>query len=215
MRGKGIGMKRYITLAMILLLTLLASGCSCSAKDGGGWTWNKDGIHFGTSLSERDRIAKERAQAEIENGRKATDAKNERDAKNAEANREMLKGLGIAAAIALGVVGMGHAGKLAAPLAAQGVAGLETALAVRKAKRFEISLDVTRDSCQAHFLAEGYSDEEIAQIVHNAPALDAPRVQQLQIRAGYHGMQALADRGELEETLVRLPIDVDAEVAEG
>ena len=206
-------MKWYVILAIILFLALLISGCSCSAKDGNGMTWNKDGVHFGTSLSERDRIAKEHAWAEIENEREAAAAKNERDAKNAEANREMLKNLGMAAAIALGVVGLGYAGKLAAPLAAQGVAGLETALAVRKAKRFEISLDVTRGSCQAHFLAEGYSDEELARVIHNAPALNAPRIQQLQIRAGHHGMRALAEHGELEETLEQL-IDVDAEVVE-
>lgn len=47
--------------------------------------------------------------------------------------------------------------------------------------------------------------DQIAQIVKAAPALDAPRLQELQGRVGDRGMRLLAERGEIEETLALMP----------
>ena len=196
-------MKKLIILAMILLLAT-ATGCLGAGK-GEGLTLDGRGLTVGPSQETRDEIA--RGKAALEN----TIARNESEAgitqaeKDGLTRREALKQVALALAVATAVVGLGFAGKLAAPLAGQGVEGLRAALELRQSKRLEISLEVGPGGYSGHLLAEGYTQEEITDLVHHTPVLDAPRVQMLQGRVGNHGLRLLAERGEIEETLALLP----------
>ena len=98
-----------------------------------------------------------------------------------------------------------YGGKAAAPLAAQGVEALRVQLDIRKARRLAVILEIGPGGYSAKLLTAGYDLGEIAQIVKAAPALDAPRLQEFQGRVGDRGIRALADNGELEMTLARLP----------
>ena len=122
----------------------------------------------------------------------------------------VLLALGVTSAVALLVLGAGYAGKAMTPMAAQGVEALRTALEIRKVKRLEVNLEIRPGGYSGHLLAEGYTDEEIAKIVRKAPALDAPRLQQLQTRVGPRGMRALIEAGDLDATLAMLPAETEA-----
>jgi len=200
-------MKRYVILAVILLL---AAGCAASR--GEGITIGNGLVNTGASQAERDGIARERTEAEIAKVEAETDMKQAKTEAGIEQNkltgevwRRVLLYLGVATALAGVVVGLGYAGKQATPLASQGVAALETALEIRKVKRLEVSLEVGPDGYAGHLLAEGYTRQEIADLIRQNPALDGPKVLALQSQAGPRGMRILAERGEIEETLARLP----------
>lgn len=202
-------MKRVL---IILLLALLVPGCSCAARGDGVTLGGDDGLVIGTSLAERDRIARERTQSEVAKVaaetamREAqTQAGIEQGAAMGKVTRPVVLALGIAAALAAVAIGLGYAGKQVTPLASQGVAALATALEIRKVKRLEISLEIGAGNYSGHLLAEGYTKDELNDLVHQNPALDGPKVLALQGRIGDRGMQLLADRGEIEETLSLLP----------
>jgi len=76
---------------------------------------------------------------------------------------------------------------------------------VKQAQRLEVILEIGPGGYSAKLLANGYDPGEITQIVQAAPALNAPRLAELQARVGDRGMQLLAERGEVEETLTSLP----------
>ena len=203
-------------LVFVVMITLLATGC---ASRGEGLTINSKGLHVGTSLAKRDQIAQDKADVEIaqvvartELERDRTAAGIERAAAMAEVTRPVILALGVAAALAVVAIGIGYAGQRAAPLAAQGVEALRVNRDIRKARRLEVILEIGPGGYSGHLLAEGYEPAEIARIVQAAPALDAPRLQELQGRVGDRGMRLLAERGEVEETLARLPAAVIEEV---
>ena len=204
-------MKRVIA---ILLLAFLAAGCAASR--GEGITVGNGLINTGASQAARDQVVRERTQAEIANTTAQTQADIEEQQKRTEASIEQgretgkvsrvaLLALAMAAAIACLWIGGGHALQRATPMASQGVKALETALELRKAKRLEVRLEIGPGGYSGHLLAEGYTHNELADLIRQNPALDAPRLQQLQTRVGAHGMRALADTGELETTLALLP----------
>jgi hypothetical protein len=212
-------MRRYTIVIMIILLATVTTGC-LGADKGEGMTLNAQGLNIGASQEERDRLTWERTQAEIanetartqaeiENERARTEATIEQSRQTGKVWRVVLLALGVTSAVALLVLGAGYAGKAMTPMAAQGVEALRTALEIRKVKRLEVNLEIGPEGYSGHLLAEGYTDEEIAKIVRKAPALDAPRLQQLQARVGPRGVKALADAGELNEILARLPERVE------
>jgi len=181
-------------------------------------TLNGDGLNLGASQAARDQVVRERTQAEIANAtaqaqadiedqQKRTEASIEQGRETGKVSRVALLALAMAAAIACLWIGGGHALQRATPMASQGVKALETALELRKAKRLEVRLEIGPDGYSGHLLAEGYTHNELADLIRQNPALDAPRLQQLQTRVGAHGMRALADAGELETTLALLPGD--------
>jgi len=200
-------MKRHATLIAILLL---ATGCAASR--GEGVTIGNGLINTGASQAERDKITEERTRSEIAKVEAETamrEAKNaaaiEQGAMTGEVWRKVLLWGGLAAALAGVAIGIGYAGKQATPLAQQGVAALETALEIRKVKRLEVSLEIGDGGYSGHLLAEGYTHDELTELIHQNPALDGPKVLALQNRVGDRGLQLLADRGEIEETLALLP----------
>ena len=196
-------MKRYGIILAVTILLATATGCLGAAK-GEGLTLDGRGLTVGPSQEIRDKIANDAADAEIANDAAETAAEIEQQAKDGQTRREAMKQIALAVAVAAAVAGVGFGLKLAAPLAREAVGGLEAALALRQSKRLEISLEVGPQGYSGHLLAEGYTQAEITDLVHQTPVLDAPRVQQLQIQAGPRGMQILAERGEIEETLERL-----------
>lgn len=204
-------MKRYVIPTMIILLLATATGCLGAAK-GEGMTIGNDLITIGPSQSVRDDIALGKAALANTIAKNESGSEIEQDAKDGETHREALKQTALAAAVGLAMAGVGFGLKLAAPMAREAVAALNAALELRRSKRLEISLEVGPGGYSGHLLAEGYTQAEITDLVHQTPALDAPRVQQLQIQAGPRGMQILAERGEIEETLERLPEVVETEV---
>lgn len=202
-------MRAKAILTVIMAVAILAA-TGCAASRGEGITIGP--INTGASQGMRDEIAQGRTQAEIAKVEAETAMKQartragiEQGALTGEVWRKVLLAVGIAAAVAAVLVGVGFGGKLAAPLVREAVGGLEAALELRRSKRLEISLEVGPNGYAGHMLAEGYTQAEITDLVHQTPVLDAPRVQQLQIQAGPRGMQILADRGEVEEALARLP----------
>jgi len=207
-------MKRAI---VILLLTLLVPGC---AARGEGVTLNGDGLTVGASQAARDQVVRERTQAEIanttaqtqadiEDQQKRTEASIEQGRETGKVSRVALLALAMAAAIACLWIGGGYALQRATPMASQGVKALEMALELRKAKRLEVRLEIGPDGYSGHLLAEGYTHNELADLIRQNPALDAPRLQQLQARIGPHGMRSLADAGELETALALLRASED------
>ena len=206
-------MKTYVNILAMILLLATATGCLGAAK-GEGLTLDGRGLTVGPSQEIRDKIANDAADAEIANDAAETAAEIEQQAKDGQTRREAMKQIALAVAVAAAVAGVGFGLKLAAPLAREAVGGLEAALALRQSKRLEISLEVGPQGYSGHLLAEGYTQAEITDLVHQTPVLDAPRVQQLQIQAGSRGMRILAERDELGETLARLagPDLTEAEV---
>ena len=206
-------MKTYVNILAMILLLATATGCLGAAK-GEGLTLDGRGLTVGPSQEIRDKIANDAADAEIANDAAETAAEIEQQAKDGQTRREAMKQMALAVAVAAAVAGVGFGLKLAAPLAREAVGGLEAALALRQSKRLEISLEVGPQGYSGHLLAEGYTQAEITDLVHQTPVLDAPRVQQLQIQAGSRGMRILAERDELGETLARLagPELTEAEV---
>lgn len=201
-------MKRYvITLAMILLLGT-ATGCVGAAK-GEGFTLDGRGLTVGPSQETRDAIARDKAAAEIQNTEAEAVARIEQGELDGERQREVLSKIALAIAVAAVVVGVGFGGKLATPLVREAVGGLEAALELRRSKRLEISLEVGPGGYSGHLLAEGYTQEELTDLVHKTPVLDGPRVQMLQGRIGDRGLRLLAERGEIEEALALLPEPVE------
>jgi len=201
-------MKRHATLIAILLL---ATGCAASR--GEGVTIGNGLINTGASQAERDRIARERTQAEIAKVeaetamREAqTQAGIEQDALTGVVTRKVLGWGGLALALAAVAIGIGYAGKQATPLASQGVAALETALEIRKVKRLEVTLEIGAGGYSGHLLAEGYTQAEITDLVHQNPALDGPKVLALQGRVGDRGLRLLAERGEIEDAITCLEV---------
>ena len=202
-KGRGIAMRRLLVLFGFVILTAMITGCAASR--GEGITIGNGLVNTGASQAERDRIARERTEAEISKVEAETAMKEaktqagiEQNAKTGEIWRKVLFAVGIAAAVAAVAIGIGYASKQATP-------ALETALEIRKVKRLEISLGIGPGGYNALLLAEGYEATEISDLVRQNPALDAPRVQELQNRVGDRGLRLLADRGEVEETLALLP----------
>ena len=197
-------------LLVLFVFVVLCSGCA--ASKGEGVTIGP--INTGASQAARDKITEERTRSEVTKVAAETAMKEARTQAGIEQSAEMGKiwrvvvlALGVAAAAAALWIGGGYALERATPMAAQGVAALATSLEIRKVKRLEVSLEIGPGGYVGHLLAEGYTREEIADLIRDNPALDGPRVQQLQIQAGPRGMKILAERGELETTLARLPID--------
>ena len=202
-------MKRILIL---LLLALLVPGCSCAARGDGVTLGGDDGLVIGTSLAKRDQIAQDKGNAEIAQLQARTVIEQDRAAAGIEQSAEMGKvtrpvvlAVGIGLALAAVAIGGGYALQYATPMAKQGVAALETALEIRKVKRIEISLKIDEGNYSGHLLAEGYTKDELADLIRDNPALDAPRIQQLQMQAGPRGMKILANRGEIAETLALMP----------
>ncbi len=196
-------MKTYVNILAMILLLATATGCLGAAK-GEGLTLDGRGLTVGPSQEERDRIARDKAALANTIAKNESEAGVEQEAKDGQTRREAMKQIALAVAVAAAVAGVGFGLKLAAPLAREAVGGLEAALALRQSKRLEISLEVGPQGYSGHLLAEGYTQAEITDLVHQTPVLDAPRVQQLQIQAGSRGMRILAERDELGETLARL-----------
>jgi len=198
-----------IWLLALVLLVLMNSGC---AARGEGITVGNGLINTGASQVERDRIARERTQAEIAKveaetvmKQAQTQAAIEQGERTGAVWRAVLLSGGIAAAIACLWISGGYALQRATPMAQQGVRALETALELRKAKSIEITMQIGPNGYVGHLLAQGYTQAELADLIRQNPALDAPRLQQLQARVGPHGMKALSEAGELETTLALLP----------
>ena len=205
-------MKFKMILAVILALALAVLGAAGCSSRGEGLTINSKGLHVGTSLAKRDQIAQDKADAEIaqvvaqtELEQARTAASIEQSAAMAEVTRPVVLALGVAVALAVVAIGGGYGGKVVAPLAAEGVAAMRVKQTARAARRLEVVLQIGPGGYNANLTAIGYEPEEIAQIVQAAPALDAPRLQELRGRVGDRGMRLLAERGEVEETLELLP----------
>ena len=197
-------MKRYVILTAILLLAAMITGYA--ASKGEGITIGP--INTGASQAARDKIAEERTQSEVTKVAAETAMREAQTQAGIEQGAEMGKiwrvvvlALGVAAAVAALWIGGGYALERATPMAAQGVKALETTLEIRKVKRLEVSLEISAGNYSGHLLAEGYTKDELADLVHQNPALDGPKVLALQGRVGERGMRLLANRGELEETL--------------
>ena len=204
--------------AFLVIIAVILTTAGCSSR-GEGLTLNSDGLHIGTSLAERDRIARDKSNAEIAQIVARTELEQDRTAAGidqaaamAKVTRPVVLALGVAAAVAVVAIGIGYAGQRAAPLAAEGVEALRASLEIRKARRLEVVLQIGPGGYNANLTAIGYEPAEIARIVQAAPALDAPRLQELQGRVGDRGMRLLAERGEVEETLALLPAPVIEEV---
>jgi len=187
---------------VILAVILAATGC---ASRGEGLTINGDGLHVGTSLSERDRIARDKANAEIAQTVARTVIEQDRAAASIEQSaamgtvtRPVILAMGIAAALGIAALGVGYGAQRAAP-------ALKVALDIRKARSFQVGLTVSANGCQATLTANGYSAGELAEVINGAPLLDAPRLAELQGRVGDRGVRLLAERGELETALAELP----------
>ena len=211
-------MKRHVIIILVMIL-LLTTGCAASR--GEGISVGNGFINTGASQETRNQVVQERTQAEIDKveadtamQEAKTQAGIEQGALTGEVWRKVLLWGGLAAAVAGLAIGIGYAGKQVTPLAGQAVAALETTLEIRKVKRLEVSVEIGVDGYVGHLLAEGYTRDEIADLVHQNPALDGPKVLALQGQVGDRGMRALADRGELEETLVRLSETVEVETIE-
>ena len=194
--------KAVRTALSALVVVILACGCG---SRGEGLTINRDGLHVGTSLSKRDQIAQDKSNAELAQLRARTEIEQEAAAASIEraeamgaVTRPVVFTLGLALALGVAAAGLGYGAQRAAP-------ALGMALEVRKARQFQIALDVSSDGCHASFKALGYDPKEIAEIVRASPALDAPRLAELQTRVGDRGVKALLANGELETALARLP----------
>jgi len=203
-------MKRYVFILAVIILATTTTGCLGAAK-GEGLTIGNGLLTIGPSQEARDDIAQGKAALENTIEKNESAAKIEQGELDGEARREALDQIALAAAVAAVVVGVGFGGKQAAPLAREAVGALDAALELRRSKRLEITLEVGPNGYAGHLLAEGYTQAEITDLVHQTPVLDAPRVQQLQIQAGPRGMRILAERGEVEETLALMPSTVEAE----
>ena len=194
-------MKLRGILTVILCAAALSSGCS---SRGEGITLNGDGLHVGTSLGQRDKIAQDKADAEIAQVRARTVIEQDRAAASIEQSaamgqvvRPVVFALAMAAALGVAAIGLGYGAKQAEPAMAM-------ALAVRKARQFQIALDVSGSGCRATLTASGYSAGELAEVINGAPLLNAPKLAELQSRAGARGVRLLAERGELEMAMARL-----------
>ena len=194
-------MRRRVVLVWLTVI-LAASGCS---SRGEGITLNGDGLHIGTSLAKRDQIAQDKANAELAQLRARTGIEQDRAAASIEQSaalgtvtRPVVLGVGVALALGVAAAGLGYGAQRAAP-------ALAVALEVRKARQFQIALDVSGSGCRATLTASGYNAGELAEVINGAPILDAPRLAELQARAGARGVRALLENGELETTLARLP----------
>ena len=199
-------MKLRGILTVILCAAALSSGCS---SRGEGITLNGDGLHVGTSLGQRDKIAQDKADAEIAQVEARTVIEQDRAAASIEQSaamgevvRPVVFTLAMAAALGVVALGVGYASQQATP-------ALATALEVRKARSFQVALDVTRDGCQATLTASGYSAGELSDVIRGAPMLNAPALAELQSRAGARGVRALLENGELEMAMARLPIETE------
>ena len=194
--------KRLRTALGAFVVVIMASACS---SRGEGVTINRDGLHVGTSLAKRDQIAQDKAEAElaqlnartvIEQDRAA--ASIEQSAAMGKVTRPVVLTLGVALALGVAAIGLGYGAQRAAP-------ALAVALEVKRARSFTVALDVTRDGCHASLTANGYDARELSEVISGAPLLNAPKLAELQARAGDRGVRLLAERGELETALERLP----------
>jgi len=193
------------TVSVAVLVVILATGC---ASRGEGLTIDSSGLNIGASLAQRDKIAEDKSNAELAQLRARTVIEQDKAAASIEQGAELgrvmrpvVLALGIGLAIGLLAIGVGYGGLAAAPLAAEGVAALRVRQEAQATRRLEVIMEIGPGGYSAKLLTAGYDPKEIAQIVKAAPALDAPRLQQLQERVGDHGMRRLVQRGELEETL--------------
>jgi len=199
-------MKTKAILTAILATAILATGCS---SRGEGVTIDGDGLHIGTSLAQRDKIAEDKSNAELDQLRARTvieqaaaAASIEQSAELGKVTRPVVFTLGVALALGVAAVGLGFGAQRAAP-------ALSVALEVRKARQFQVALDVSRDGCQATLTASGYSAGELAEVINGAPLLNAPRLAELQSRVGNRGVKLLQERGEIEQTLALLPDEIN------
>ena len=192
------------------VVVILACGCG---SRGEGITLNSDGLHVGTSLSQRDRIAESKSNAELAQLRARTEIEQDRAAasiveseKMGTVTRPVVLAIGLGVALGVAAIGLGYGAQRAEP-------ALRTALEVKRARRLEVILEIGPGGYSAKLLTTGYDPGEVAQIVQAAPALNAPRLAELQARAGDRGVRLLAERGELETALARLP-EPEPEVVE-
>jgi len=204
-------MRNALIILNCLALVIL---CSC-AKQGEGVTLDGHGLTVGASQEARDRVVGERtaaeialarakAEAEIADHQKKTDASIEQTRRWGPAWRTVAIGLAIAAALTIVALSAGYGLQYAAPMAAQGVKALQVASEIRQGKRLEVTLEIGPGGYSARLRAEGYTHSELADLIHQNPALDGPRLQELQSRIGPHGMRSLARTGDLETTLALL-----------
>jgi len=194
--------KRLTTALGAFVVVILACGCG---SRGEGITLNSDGLHVGTSLSQRDRIAESKSNAELAQLRARTEIEQDRAAasiveseKMGTVTRPVVLAIGLGVALGVAAIGLGYGAQRAEP-------ALRTALEVRKARSFQIALDVSASGCQATFTASGYGPGELAEVISGAPLLNAPRLAELQSRVGARGVRALLANGEIEGALERLP----------
>lgn len=186
--------------ALVFLLALCCSGC-LGAGSGEGLTLGGDGLNIGPSQEVRDEIALSKAETDNALLKRESDTKLEQEKKDGEARRESLRRFAFVGGAVTVFVGIGFAGKLITPLAGQAVAALDTALELRRSRRMEVTVEMGPGGYRGHLLAEGYSQEEIAALVQETPALDGPRVAALQGRVGSQGMKVLDRVGELDSVL--------------
>ena len=209
--------------AVVMIIVVIISTSGCDASRGEGFTWDRDGIHVGTSLAKRDEIAQDKSDAEvaeivartgIEQERAAAGIRLEREraaasieraAAMGEVVRPVVLALGLAAALGIVAMAGGYAAMRSAP-------ALALALEVRKARAFQVGMTVSSDGCQATLTASGYSAGELTEVIAGAPLLDAPRLAELQSRAGDRGVRALLANGELENVLAELPATIPYQV---
>jgi len=195
--------KRLTTaLGAFVVVIMAVTGC---ASRGEGLTLDGDGLHIGTSLAQRDKLAEDKSNAELDQVRartvieqNAAAASIERAAQMGKVARPVVLALGMALALGVAAIGLGYGAKQAEP-------ALAVALGVRKARSFQIGLDISGSGCHASFQATGYNADQIAQIVQGAPLLNAPKLAELTQRAGARGVRLLQERGELEGALAQLP----------
>ena len=205
--------RKRLTTALGALVVVILAATGCASRGEGFSLGGDDGLVIGTSLSKRDQIAQDKADAELDQVRARTVIEQDRAAAGIEQSAQMgtvtrpvVLGLGLAAALVVVAIGGGYALQTATPMAKQGVAALGLALEVRKARRLEVIMEIGPGGYSAKLLTTGYDPAEIAQIVKAAPALNAPALASLQSRVGARGVKALLANGELEAALARLPI---------
>lgn len=204
-----------ILMALVVVMALVL-GSQMTPTRGGGMTAGP--VVVGPSQEARDTVAQERTRAEIADQRAKTQtdiairqAQTQADLAQARLNGERLRQLALIITVALFIGGLllasGLTARAATPALGEAVEGLRLVAEVQRGRRVEISLEVGPDSYVARLLAEGMTPEDIAALVQQAPALDAPRVLALQRRVGARGMAILARREELSATIESIAED--------
>ena len=187
----------------VILALILSTGC---ASRGEGLTINSSGLHVGTSLVVRDQIARDKGNAEIAQILARTKLEIDKGIASiaqsvamSKVTRPVVLVVGIALALGVAAVGLGFGAQRAEP-------AIKATLEVRKTRRLEMIVEIGPGGYSAKLLTIGYDPKEIAVIVQATPALNAPRLAELQMRIGDRGMRALADHGQLEDTLTLLEV---------